>query len=618
MYAAVFTWNTGDGDLQLQYDDHFNTAVQEGYRLIVIEVGGTGSAVSMVYQQTNSTTNTGDLSTSWTDYITLTRAAAADDNGDDMLVVACGACAVDSAVKNYEMRVTADDVLLDNLAASEHPSEEGEDTDNEGHQFFLGKYVADGAATVVAMEVRDDASTTQNNWSSGNLLVINLTKSFGHYLIDTPANEARVTGTATVAQIASHTPNAGNYLLWGFAVTDVDATGANDDLFEVTENTASPDFSYDFIGGGGRIGNVSDASNRVAMSAAIVGDPAGTSVPTLRASADTATGNWVAPILFWIWLDDQPPDQDITPALVSQSTTAFAPTVTPGSVDISPAKVNQLVASFAPTVTPGAVDISPALVTQSVTSFAPSILGIADIAPALVSSLVSTFAPTVSPGPVDVSPALVSQPATAFAPSFSIDIPVGFTQQLTVAFDPVEVANSAIPIGPVDLVTQLVVAFAPQLNLEVTPGLTQQLTAAFDPALAIDIAPALVSQPPVAHSPTVAPGPVDVSPAFVTQTATAFAPSFSVNISAGFIDQSISAFDPLLTQLLSDLEGYRWRDDDGDEAGATWLAPQDSSISVEQGTRVRLRMLVDWEDDPPSGDYKLQYRRVGGGDWRDV
>ena len=68
-----------------------------------------------------------------------------------------------------------------------------------------------------------------------------------------------------------------------------------------------------------------------------------------------------------------------------------------------------------------------------------------------------------------------------------------------------------------------------------------------------------------------------------------------------------------------ELEGYRWRNDDGDEDDATWAEDQDTPASVAKETTIRLRMLTDVEGDPPARALKLQYRVAESSDpWRDV
>lgn len=81
----------------------------------------------------------------------------------------------------------------------------------------------------------------------------------------------------------------------------------------------------------------------------------------------------------------------------------------------------------------------------------------------------------------------------------------------------------------------------------------------------------------------------------------------------------VFAAEPEIIQ--SDLEGYRWRDDDGNETGASWLLAQDTS-PLERGVAqtTRLRILIDDEGDAPTGQTTLQYKRADEPDteWRNV
>lgn len=67
-------------------------------------------------------------------------------------------------------------------------------------------------------------------------------------------------------------------------------------------------------------------------------------------------------------------------------------------------------------------------------------------------------------------------------------------------------------------------------------------------------------------------------------------------------------------------EGFRWRDDDGSESGASWLANQDTDVSRADETTTRLRVLTDVTGDAPSEGATLQYRRddEAATEWRDV
>jgi hypothetical protein len=56
-------------------------------------------------------------------------------------------------------------------------------------------------------------------------------------------------------------------------------------------------------------------------------------------------------------------------------------------------------------------------------------------------------------------------------------------------------------------------------------------------------------------------------------------------------------------------EGYRWRADDGNESGASWLASQDSDITRPAETVTRLRTLLNATGDPASNQYQLEYKK---------
>lgn len=66
-------------------------------------------------------------------------------------------------------------------------------------------------------------------------------------------------------------------------------------------------------------------------------------------------------------------------------------------------------------------------------------------------------------------------------------------------------------------------------------------------------------------------------------------------------------------------EGYRFRNDDGSETAATWLASQDTNVTRAADIPTRLRTLVNATGDPASTAYQLEWRKVGGPtDWRKV
>lgn len=69
-------------------------------------------------------------------------------------------------------------------------------------------------------------------------------------------------------------------------------------------------------------------------------------------------------------------------------------------------------------------------------------------------------------------------------------------------------------------------------------------------------------------------------------------------------------------------EGFRWRNDDGDEDAATWMALQDVDINTEVDTTVRLRIITNATGaaDPSTGALTLQYKRSDepSSEWRTI
>ncbi len=65
-------------------------------------------------------------------------------------------------------------------------------------------------------------------------------------------------------------------------------------------------------------------------------------------------------------------------------------------------------------------------------------------------------------------------------------------------------------------------------------------------------------------------------------------------------------------------EGYRFRNDDGSETSATWLAAQDTDTSKAKEENVRLRVLIDTTGDAPSRQFQLEQRKVGIGSFEKI
>lgn len=64
-----------------------------------------------------------------------------------------------------------------------------------------------------------------------------------------------------------------------------------------------------------------------------------------------------------------------------------------------------------------------------------------------------------------------------------------------------------------------------------------------------------------------------------------------------------------LAPVVYEQEGFRFRDDNGDEDGASWLANQDSDITRQVSVVTRLRALINVTGDPVSDQFRLDYKK---------
>jgi hypothetical protein len=73
------------------------------------------------------------------------------------------------------------------------------------------------------------------------------------------------------------------------------------------------------------------------------------------------------------------------------------------------------------------------------------------------------------------------------------------------------------------------------------------------------------------------------------------------------------------TKATVDLEGFRFRNDDGDETAATWAAAQDANLTRDKAIATRLRVLLNTSGDVSTRNFRLEYRSKGlGGPWLKV
>lgn len=68
----------------------------------------------------------------------------------------------------------------------------------------------------------------------------------------------------------------------------------------------------------------------------------------------------------------------------------------------------------------------------------------------------------------------------------------------------------------------------------------------------------------------------------------------------------------LLLPTSLEQEGFRGRNDDGSESGASWIAAQDSNFSMPKNTNFRVRFLINTSGGASAKQYQLEYRASGG------
>lgn len=70
-----------------------------------------------------------------------------------------------------------------------------------------------------------------------------------------------------------------------------------------------------------------------------------------------------------------------------------------------------------------------------------------------------------------------------------------------------------------------------------------------------------------------------------------------------------------VSPLLLEQEGFRFRNDDGSESAATWLANQDVSVELQPGDKVRLRFVINGSGDYGPAQFQLEYKKTTEGEW---
>jgi hypothetical protein len=65
-------------------------------------------------------------------------------------------------------------------------------------------------------------------------------------------------------------------------------------------------------------------------------------------------------------------------------------------------------------------------------------------------------------------------------------------------------------------------------------------------------------------------------------------------------------------------EGFRWRADDGNEAGASWIKTQDLNITLGLGEKARLRAIINSLGDYDVKAFQLEYKKTTDLTWLKV
>jgi len=206
---------------------------------------------------------------------------------------------------------------------------------------------------------------------------------------------------------------------------------------------------------------------------------------------------------------------------------------------LSPTLVSDDDTLYAPTVTVGATTLSPSLVNIGNTVYNPTIINRQVLEPSLLTDVDTVYNVTVTTGAVSLSPSLVTDGDTIYEPTVSQTIP---SQTLT----PSLVSDGDTLYAPA--VTRGAVTLSPTLvsNSQTFYGPTVSVGA-------VTLSPTLVSDGDTFYNATVTTGAVSLTPSLVTNSSSLFGPTVSQsggstqNLSASFIDSTGNIFVPLVS-----------------------------------------------------------------------
>ena len=250
---------------------------------------------------------------------------------------------------------------------------------------------------------------------------------------------------------AARHPNAGTALsaTFGYALSESEALRLLDNPWQIFK--PRPNILYfDVGGGGGATLTPGLLTNTSTFYAPTVTPGAVTLTPGLFSNTST---------FYSATVTQGGAAQELTPGLFSNTQTFYAATVAPGAVTLAPALLTNSQTFYAPTVTPGAVTLTPGLFSNTQTFYAATVVvdgGPQTLTPSLVSNTSTFYAATVSPGAVTITPALFANAQTFYAP----EVTQGFASQtLTPQLftNTHEFFDSDVTVGATNLIPDLFV-----------------------------------------------------------------------------------------------------------------------------------------------------------------
>lgn len=244
----------------------------------------------------------------------------------------------------------------------------------------------------------------------------------------------------------------------------------------------------------------------------------------------------------------------ITPDLLTNSSTIYSPSLT---LNVLPDVIDSTENVFAPTVTTGAVDVAPDLLTNSSTIYSPVVSGVYTITPDLIDSVGQVFNPTIVPGSVDVTPDVLTNTNTFYDATL--------TTGVTILPDTIASTNEVfvptINPGAVDIVpdalTNSNTIYSPTVttgSVTVEPDVLTNTNTIYNPTInngGVTITPDLLINLNTIYDNIVSVGAVDVTPDLVENTSQVFVPDVVLNMVPDLIESTEQIFSPSIIQVIS-------------------------------------------------------------------